>query len=224
MESALGFLVRYGVMGHVGRFRSDPGSGLVLERGQAVVVETDRGTELGEVLVPAAGQPPPDRLLRPAGPVDLANARAAEDLRGERYFLFSRILGEEGWPVELIDVEPLLDRSTTILHVLGPADVDLTVLRAHLRSRCDFDVVLEPWGAASPRGDAEPGREQADAGCGSCGAGGGCGSCSAHPRRSTAVMTEPAQSDVQQVGHCTTLSHSACSSCGVAQWRLAAKH
>jgi hypothetical protein len=161
MDGAYGILVRYGLMGHVGRFRPEPGTGLELERGQAVVIETDRGTELGEVLAslpapqPAGQAPVSHRLVRPAGPADLASASAAEDLRGERYALCTEILGEEGWPVDLIDVEPLLDRTTTVLHVLGPEDLDLKVLRARLRSRCSFDVVLETWGAVGTRGEEE---------------------------------------------------------------------
>ena len=80
MESTL-YLVRYGAMGHVGRFGAGPAAG-DFERGQSVVLETARGTELGEILAPvlvSRQEPPPGVLiLRAAGPDDLARARLAE--------------------------------------------------------------------------------------------------------------------------------------------------
>ena len=57
MEQEPAYLVRYGLMGHVGRFPLDLGTRLDarIERGQTVVILTDRGVELGEVLVAPAG-------------------------------------------------------------------------------------------------------------------------------------------------------------------------
>ena len=40
-----------------------------------------------------------------------------------------RILVENGWPWELIDVEPLLDGETIVLHYLGPHELDGAILR-----------------------------------------------------------------------------------------------
>ena len=53
MERQPEYLVRYGLMGHVGWFPLDLRRchGAEIERGQAVVVLTDRGVELGEVMV-----------------------------------------------------------------------------------------------------------------------------------------------------------------------------
>ncbi len=53
------YLVRYGVMGYVGRFFGSHGCDAPLRRGQFVVIETERGTELGEVLavVEASSKP-----------------------------------------------------------------------------------------------------------------------------------------------------------------------
>jgi hypothetical protein len=248
METEEGYLVRFGMMGHVGRFHPDHGNHLALERGQTVVVETDRGIELGEVLLPLGlsteaaatarrtlasaeaedpelGRSPrrvSPRLLRCAGPDDLANARACEELRGERYALCNLILGESGWPVELIDVEPLLDRNMTVLHFLGPEDVDLPLLRARLRSRCTFDVIFEPLAATGATRDFEPERASPGGGCGSCSSGGGCGSSTDpfHDADGVSELNVPRAA----VAACETASHSACSSCGVAKWRLARQH
>ncbi len=45
------YLIRYGVMGHVGRFRALPESGASAGRGEIVVIQSDRGIELGEILI-----------------------------------------------------------------------------------------------------------------------------------------------------------------------------
>ena len=55
------YLIRYGVMSHVGRFSALPARDTSLERGQLVVIQTDRGVELGEVLIALDGQSAPAR-------------------------------------------------------------------------------------------------------------------------------------------------------------------
>ena len=64
-------LIRYGVMSYVGRFSAAGVSDAVLERGRLVVIQTDRGLELGEVLSvldgrSAPGQDEPRGLMPPA--------------------------------------------------------------------------------------------------------------------------------------------------------------
>src|SRR4051812_42126306 len=58
MDDGPAYLVRYGLMGHVGRFALDPDGDEVPRRGQSVVIRTDRGLELGEVLTHLAAPPP----------------------------------------------------------------------------------------------------------------------------------------------------------------------
>ena len=53
------YLIRYGVMRHVGRFSALSVGESSLERGQLVVIQTDRGVELGEVLIALDGKPDP---------------------------------------------------------------------------------------------------------------------------------------------------------------------
>ena len=45
------YLVHHGCAGHLGRFRAGDGAAFI--RGAAVVVRSQRGLELGEVLCPA---------------------------------------------------------------------------------------------------------------------------------------------------------------------------
>ncbi|WP_165232601.1 hypothetical protein [Aquisphaera insulae] len=209
MGEAPGCLVRYGLTGHVGRFAVDPAGGLELGRGQAVVVRTDRGIELGEVLVPATAAASGDldesspRLLRAADPEDLDAARRCESLRPARFEACLDVLDGAGWDLVLLDVEPLLDLETTILHVLADPDADLALLRARFRSVADLDVVFEACGA-DPL--AAPARTPAArGGCGDCDcSSGGCGSRAAEPE------PEPAAASCGTAG-----AHSGCASCGL---------
>ena len=213
------YLIRYGVMGHVGRFPALPECTGPLGRGQVVVIQTDRGVELGEVLIPldqSQAESDRSRVLRLAGPDDLASSRRAEAMRQDRFSLCQRVLEEEEWPGELIDVEMLLDDRATVLHYLGPHQLDAASLRARFRMTCDFDVLLEPVGADLDETADEIGASLADAGCGSCGrSGGGCGSRSAGQ---TAGESRAAESGARS---CDSTPHSGCASCGISRMMAA---
>ena len=256
MERERAYLVRYGLAGHVGRFSSDFESSheALIERGQSVVVLTDRGLELGEVLVAPGGLSPPSehagrpgrgeaagcsvpaadaelthdpdgpRLLRPAAPADLENARRSELLRSERFQLCQRILGDGSWTLDLIDVEPLLDQNTTVLHVLGSLDSNLAALRAKFRSRSGFDVLFEPAGTSSglvpvnaARSEPASSIQEPVPRCGDCGCQeGGCGKAHAAGKAFAAAVAMPKNDSPASCGAST--SHSGCASCGVSKW------
>ncbi len=195
------YLIRYGVMSYVGRFRPAEECRARLERGQSVVIKTERGVELGEVLLAldeagAARARPVEWqcVLRPAGPDDLDRSRNAEASRADRFAACRRVLDEAGWPWELIDVEPLLEEGVTVLQYLGPHHLDASDLRARFRMTCGLDVVLEPVGA-----DEEP----AETGCGT----GGCGSCGESASASASGSGSGCGSSKG--------SHGGCASCGL---------
>jgi cell fate regulator YaaT (PSP1 superfamily) len=172
------YLIRYGLMGEVGRFSAGPGGSF--DRGQAVVIRSHRGTELGEVLIEApdrgaAGLRPSGSayVLRAATPEDLELGRRAERERAERFAVCQQLFRDGVWPIDLIDAEPLLDRGRTVLYYLGPHKLDVDGLRAALRSSFNLDVTFQPVGADAP--EAEPSAAD-DHSLGGCGAGGGCGS------------------------------------------------
>ncbi len=253
MERDPAYPVRYGLMGHVGRFPLDQGSGPegVLERGQAVVVLTDRGVELGEVLVPPEHSSPPrqpagewregeapanltntiygdliddndvPRLLRLAAAADLDAARRCETLRDERFTLCQRILEDGGWAIELIDVEPLLDQKTTVLHVLGAPDVNFATLRAEFRSRSDFDVLFELPGFSSGLGQSSERAaltQEAVRRCGDCDCSdGGCGATGSARKEAVATVATAEHDSPASCG--VSSGHSGCASCGVSKWK-----
>jgi hypothetical protein len=219
-------------MGHIGRFAALPGCDLPLQRDQFVVIQTHRGIELGEILVPAAGMStlktsglaesmvlssvenvtsplPTDwpHLMRPAEPEDLILKQLADEQRPSRFALCQRILQEGGWPLELIDVEPLLKGNVTVLHYLGPHQFDVRPLRAWFRMACDLEVVPEPFGI-DPESDlpdwmTETEDEEVVSTCGNCDC--GADGCAAEPVTSG----------------CAPAAHGGCASCGISRLRTA---
>jgi hypothetical protein len=168
-----------------------------------VVIHSQRGTELGSVLVPTKldemapiVQATTARVLRVASPEDLEHAHRMELDRPRRFEACQQILQEGVWPFELIDVEPMLDDRRTVLHYLGPHHLDATGLHSAFRSRCGLDVFLEPVGIDIPDALAPAPTEEHDRGCESCGSGGscsangGCGSGSDHGGCSTCGVKE----------------------------------
>lgn len=166
---ARGYLVRYGLSRHVGRFLADAD----YDRGGSVVVRTVRGIELGEVLAATDAVSGAALILRAAGPDDLERARLVALDQPARLAACERFFHEGLWPLELIDVEPLLDDRRTVLQYLGPRRLDSAGLIQAVRESIGLDLVLEPVGldvADEPAIGAE------SEGCGPLGAGGGCGS------------------------------------------------
>ena len=199
------YLIRYGLMGHIGQFHAPAESTDVFHRGQKVVIRSNRGVELGEVLsacddpgsanlngkfanrerhdsLESSAAPEP-RVYRAARANDLMLAQQANELRPNRLAMCLRILVENGWPWELIDVEPLLDGETIVLHYLGPHELDGAILRARFRVASKINVVLEPVGVDVPLAESSGsgGCHGCGSGCGSCGqTSGGCGGCASH--------------------------------------------
>lgn len=170
------YLIRYGLMRHVGRFATE---GIAPGRGETVVVRSERGTELGEVLAQATieGPLPSRQVLRVAGGDDLERAERADAERLSRVRAAEAIFRDGVWPIELIDAEILLD-GRTVVYYLGSHGLDAG-LGESLRDRFGLDaVMLEPVGRDLP--DDPPPAADDDHGCGSCGSGtgtgGGCGS------------------------------------------------
>jgi hypothetical protein len=227
MDGESAYLVRYGSMGHIGRFVLDPATDFVPHRGQEVVIRTHRGDEVGEVLVPVEASPDParPRLLRPATAQDLENARRSDLLRTERFDACERILGEAGWPVELIDVEMLPDQETTVIHYLGPRDLDMALLRARFRGSSGFDVLFEPAGLdPGPFADnagALVGEVRASR-CGDCNC--SAGGCGASERVATARGDAGAHAGGPLSNGCDETAHSGCASCGISKLMAGKRH
>jgi cell fate regulator YaaT (PSP1 superfamily) len=188
------YLVRFGMARALGCFEAERVS---FEPGTAVVVRTSRGLEVGEVVAEAPpalrGNSPLAPILRAAEPADFDRAHTVALERSSRFEACLEVFGEGEWPIEPIDAEPLLEEGRTVLHYLGPHQLDAAGLVEALRTRCGLDVVLEPVG---PDVALETVEEAPEIGCGSgnCGSGGGCGSggCSTSCSLKRALAARPA--------------------------------
>src|SRR5262245_10982142 len=111
MSAAGEYLVHHGAAGHVGRFRS---AACAPVRGDAVVVRTPRGVELGEVLRPAeferASFPDPfvGELLRPATADDFATAARCQEAGRAVCEDAERLAAGHGLAMAVLDAEVLL--------------------------------------------------------------------------------------------------------------------
>jgi hypothetical protein len=121
-------LVRVGKQGRVGRFAAVDGARY--ERGAQVVVRTVRGLELGQVLAQPSGESPPGlgdgSLLRCVSDADRLLAARLEQHGPAAFAAAAARLAELDTSAVLVDVEPLFDGRTLVLHFLGdvPEEVE----------------------------------------------------------------------------------------------------
>jgi hypothetical protein len=176
------YLVSYGKSGAFGRFA--PATALGCLRGDTVVVQSQRGLELGVVLCPATprqarllGKACVGVLLRQATPQDTAAAGRLDALGQLLFADGCRLAAELGIAVGVLDVEVLLDGRHAVVQHLSPDSLDPTPFAETLSRRHDVTVLLE--NLATPLG--EPVVDEAAGGCGKpgCGraSGSGCTSC-----------------------------------------------
>ncbi len=170
------YWIRYGLRREVAKFAFEGDS---LARGDSVVIRTHRGTELGEVVAPAGeGEAAP--VVRIANADDFARSVQVSREAPGHFATCQKFFSEGIWPIDILDVEPLLDLNRTVLHYLGPHRLDASGLVAALRDLCGLDVVLEPVGIdVEDEDEHDHAEEEEEHTCGSCssggGGGGGCG-------------------------------------------------
>jgi hypothetical protein len=182
------YLVNHGKSGGLGCFAaSEP---LALKRGDRVVLRTRRGLELGTVLCQASVRQA--RLLQEASGELLRRATTADEQTADRLDHLGQQIFQEGrrlavdanLPLEILDVELLLDGRQAILQHLSVTECDYTPLVEALSRRHDLQVFLENLAAPAPvEEEAHGGCGKPDCGktaggsCTTCGTGGGCSSC-----------------------------------------------
>src|SRR5579883_730481 len=176
------YLVGYGLTGEFGRFRS--ARPLTCERGDRVVVRTHRGVEAGQVLRAAeAGHArflpntTVGQLLRPFAEDDARTEAGLRDRRPAIRGRASQLAEEIGLPLQVLDVEILLDGEHAVLHLLRGADCDVRPFVSTLSREFDLHVLLADLTRPGEAALHEAEEEHAEHGCGSCGSDGGCGSC-----------------------------------------------
>ncbi|MEJ5277297.1 MAG: regulatory iron-sulfur-containing complex subunit RicT [Thermogemmata sp.] len=141
------WIVRHGAMHLHGVFT--PVADLAVQRGAAVVVQTERGTELGTALCPATAaaveqipDPTEGELLRLATPADQAKAQEHQARRRQDYDDAARLILQHHLPMQLVDVEWLLGEERVIFYFLAEQRVDFRELvksmARHFRKRIEL--------------------------------------------------------------------------------------
>jgi hypothetical protein len=190
MQEITEYLLSYGTLGDFGRFR--PLRPLVCRRGDLAVVESHRGMELATVLCPASPghaaylpNTSVGRLLRLAGHLDEETAARVRE-RGRSLYERARCLSvEQSLPLEVIDVEVLLDNQHAVVQYLGWDAFDAPPFVSKLSTEFEVHITLQNLAAAPQPGETEHGCGRPDCGrtegggCSTCGTGGGCSTCGA---------------------------------------------
>lgn len=181
------YLVSYGRSGDFGRFRS--ASEVSYRRGDRVVVRSPQGLEAGTVLCPFT--PGHSRFLSRTAAGKVMRLFGAEDQRtevqllerGQRAFEEGRRLTHElGLPMEILDVEVLMDGRQAIVHLVSRGEGEQALASA-LAGVCNLAITLRNQvipalpddGHGCDRPDC--GKTAGGGGCTSCSSGGGCSSC-----------------------------------------------
>ena len=127
------YLVRHGAMRFLGGFAARPGG--FARRGDTVIVRTDRGQEVGEVLCPAtppalAALPEPTRgdILRVAGPEDRLKIAHLREVEKKQLAAAEKLVAAHRLPMQLVQAEHLFGGERVIFYFLAEHRVDFREL------------------------------------------------------------------------------------------------
>ncbi len=127
------YVVRYGRMRFLGEL-TDPHDRIHC-RGDRVVIRTDRGTELGEVLCPATErtaqyleQAATGEILRQATEEDLEHGLALEQAQARTFEVGQELIAKRSLQMNLVDVEMILGRERIVFYYLAEKRVDFREL------------------------------------------------------------------------------------------------
>jgi cell fate regulator YaaT (PSP1 superfamily) len=122
------WIVRHGAMRFLGEFDPEGGS---YARGNEVVVRTDRGLEIGEVLCPATpraveliSEPTRGRILRTLTDRDRDERQRLDELERRELEACSGFVAQRRLQMELVDVEHLFGGERIIFYFLAEKRVD----------------------------------------------------------------------------------------------------
>src|ERR1019366_7396224 len=123
------YIVRHGIMRFLGDF--DPLAGAAYRHSDEVVIETDRGLEIGEVLGEAAPravgfieEPTKGKIVRPINSADRVQLLESQAREEHAYFRCNDFIHERQLQMELVDVEHLFGGERLIFYFLAEKRVD----------------------------------------------------------------------------------------------------
>jgi cell fate regulator YaaT (PSP1 superfamily) len=126
------WIVRHGAMRFLGEF--DPEASLYA-RGDEVVIRTERGNELGQVVCPAdpralelLGEPTNGRIVRKLTEADLQERQRLQEREQQELETCERFVGQRKLQMELVDVEHLFGGERIVFYFLAEKRVDFREL------------------------------------------------------------------------------------------------
>ena len=132
-EASATYIVRHGAMRLLGEFAASLGTRF--DRGARVVIKTDRGQELGDVLCPATPQavahlpePTHGEIVRIATDEDRAHEERGRATAKSQFETAARLIAEHLLAMQLVDVESLFGGERLIFYFLSEKRVDFREL------------------------------------------------------------------------------------------------
>ncbi len=172
------YLVRIGLLGVVGRFRSAGGASF--GRDDQVICRTSRGLETGAVLCRVNGEVDSEvvdgELLRKMAAEDRAIAERLGRFRDRAFEACQVKLKENRISASLVDVEQTFDGGSIWFYFLGEVGPEIEALTDELAATYEAKVKFRKFAEALANGcgpDCGTGKSCGD--CSSCGLRGGCG-------------------------------------------------
>jgi cell fate regulator YaaT (PSP1 superfamily) len=127
------FIVRHGAMRYLGEYEA--GEGVACSRGSRVVVHSDRGLEVGDVLCEATpraleliADPTKGQVVRLLTAEDLQHLLRIGDLGRREFEACDRFIAQRRLPMALVDVEHLFGGERIVFYFLAEKRVDFREL------------------------------------------------------------------------------------------------
>jgi cell fate regulator YaaT (PSP1 superfamily) len=127
------YVVRYGVMRSLGVFTNSRGE--TLRRGNRVIARTERGLEVGEVLMEAGddvvakiNDPRRGQVLRVMTPDDERESRRLLEQQQREFETCKKHIAAMNLPMEMVDVEQMFGGERVVVYYLSEARVDFREL------------------------------------------------------------------------------------------------
>ena len=166
-------LVKTGLMGLVGRFRSVDHR--AYPRNHPVICRTERGLEYGEIICAVKKETEEEKageLLRSVNSNDQLILERLERHRDRAFTACQKLIAERNLTAVLVDVEHLFDGQSLFFYFLGPVGPELEKLTEELAEAYEAKVRFKKFTETLANG-CGPTCGTKEGGCSS----GGCGSC-----------------------------------------------
>jgi cell fate regulator YaaT (PSP1 superfamily) len=160
------YIVRHGATRFLGEFTAPAGSDFA--RGSDVVIRTERGHEVGQVLCPAVPQavaqivePTSGQILRVVNPEDRERIDRLRELQKTDYDVGAGMIAERRLQMALVDVERLFGGERIVFYFLAEKRVDFRDLVKDLARELQTRIELRQIG---PRDEAKLKADYGDCG------------------------------------------------------------